>query len=156
MNYRIGKLVARIHESSHKWLAGELASAGLHGLAPSHGDVLAYLFWNGEASMHELADFARRTRPTMTVLVDKMEELGLVSRRKSESDTRSQIVSLTPQGEALRPAFEDISKRFVARLYDGIGEKAALAVEKTLSKILSNLEDKPSKPIRRKAKENKK
>ena len=155
MNHSIGKLVARIHESSHKWLAGELASAGLRGLAPSHGDVLAYLFWNGEASMHELADFARRTRPTMTVLVDKMEELGLVSRRKSESDTRSQIVSLTPLGEALRPAFEDISRRFVAMLYDGIGEKEAIAAEKTLSKILSNLEDEPSQPINNKAKENK-
>lgn len=155
MKHSIGKLVARIHESSHKWLAGELATAGLRGLAPSHGDVLAYLFWNGEASMHELADFARRTRPTMTVLVDKMEELGLVSRRKSESDTRSQIVSLTPLGEALRPAFEDISRRFVAMLYDGIGEKEAIAAEKTLSKILSNLEDEPSQPINNKAKENK-
>ena len=140
MKHSIGKLVARIHESSHKWLAKELASAGLRGLAPSHGDVLACLFWNGEASMRELADFAHRTRPTMTVLVDKMEALGLVSRRKSESDTRSQIVSLTPQGEALRPAFEEISHRFVAMLYDGVREKEALAAEKTLSKILSNLE----------------
>ena len=156
MKHSIGKLVARIHESSHKWLAGELAFAGLRGLAPSHGDVLAYLFWNGEASMHELADFARRTRPTMTVLVDKMEELGLVSRRKSESDTRSQIVRLTPQGEALRPEFEDISRRFVAMLYGGIGEKEAIAAEKTLLKILSNLEDHPSKHINHKAKENKK
>ena len=140
MKHSIGKLVARIHESSHKWLAKELASAGLRGLAPSHGDMLACLFWNGEASMRELADFAHRTRPTMTVLVDKMEALGLVSRRKSESDTRSQIVSLTPQGEALRPAFEEISRRFVAMLYDGVSEKEALAAEKTLSKILSNLE----------------
>ncbi|MBQ7652319.1 MAG: hypothetical protein IJS15_15270, partial [Victivallales bacterium] len=53
---------------------------------------------------------------------------------------RSQIVSLTPQGEALRPAFEEISRRFVAMLYDGVSEKEALAAEKTLSKILSNLE----------------
>ena len=89
--------------------------------------------------MHELADFAHRTRPTMTVLVDKMEELGLVTRRKSESDTRSQIVSLTTKGESLRPVFEDISRRFIATLYAGISEKEALAAEKTLLKILSNI-----------------
>ena len=139
MKYRIGKLVATIHESSHRWLSAELASAGLRGLAPSHGDVLAYLFEHGEATMHELADFAHRTRPTMTVLVDKMEELGLVTRRKSESDTRSQIVSLTTKGESLRPVFEDISRRFIATLYAGISEKEALVAEKTLLKILSNI-----------------
>ena len=76
----------------------------------------------------------------MTVLVDKMVELGLVARRKSTTDTRSQIVSLTAKGEALRPAFEDISKRFVAMLYDGVSERDAAKVEKTLSKILSNTE----------------
>ena len=32
----------------------------------------------GEATMHELAAFAHRTRPTTTVLVDKLEEVGLV------------------------------------------------------------------------------
>ena len=139
MKHRIGKLVARIHEASHKWLEKELASAGLRGLAPSHGDVLAYLFGNGEASMHELADFAHRTRPTMTVLVDKMEKLGLVTRRKSESDTRSQIVTLTPRGKSLHPSFDDISRRFVAMLYAGISDKEARATEETLSKILLNL-----------------
>lgn len=140
MNHQIGSLVARIHESSQRWLAGELAKAGLGSLAPSHGDVLAYLFAHGEAPMRELAAFAHRTRPTMTILVDKMEELGLVSRRKSTSDTRSQLVSLTAQGEALRPAFDDISARFTAMLCDGIPERDAAKIEKTLSRILSNTE----------------
>lgn len=143
--HSIGKLVARIHEESHKWLAGELAAAGLKSLAPSHGDVLAYLFMHGEATMHELADFAHRTRPTMTVLVDKMEAAGLVTRRKSETDARSQVVRLTESGEALRPAFMDISSRFMALLYSGITEKEAVTVERILSKILSNTENQKEK-----------
>jgi len=138
--YHIGKLVARIHEVSHKWLAGELAAAGLKSLAPSHGDVLACLFAHGEATMHELADFAHRTRPTMTVLVDKMEAAGLVKRSKSETDARSQVVRLTERGETLRGAFMDISSRFIALLYDGITEEEADTVERILSKILSNIQ----------------
>ena len=59
------------------------------GAVPFTTDVLAYLFMHGAATMHELADFAHRTRPTMTVLVDKMEAAGLVTRRTSESDARS-------------------------------------------------------------------
>ena len=136
--HHIGKLIARIHEAQQKWLTDELASAGLKGLAPSHGDVLAYLFAHGSATMAALADFAHRTRPTMTVLVDKMESLGLVKRRKSKDDTRNQIVNLTKDGAALRPAFEDISARFISRLYDGVSEEEAETVERILSKILSN------------------
>ena len=45
-------LMGRIHELTQKWLRGELASAGLPGVAPSHGDVLALLFMKGEATMH--------------------------------------------------------------------------------------------------------
>ncbi len=138
--HKIGKLVARIHEASHKWLVGELAAVGLKSLAPSHGDVLAYLFMHGAATMHELADFAHRTRPTMTVLVDKMEAVGLVTRRTSESDARSQVVRLTERGEALRPAFMDISSRFMSLLYAGITEEESETVERILSKILSNTE----------------
>ena len=138
--HHIGKLIARIHEAQQKWLTDELASAGLKDLAPSHGDVLAYLFAHNTATMAELADFAHRTRPTMTVLVDKMEALGLVRRRKSKDDTRNQIVSLTKEGASLRPAFEDISKRFISRLYDGVSESDAAEVERILTKILSNTE----------------
>ncbi|MBQ9455794.1 MAG: winged helix-turn-helix transcriptional regulator [Thermoguttaceae bacterium] len=119
---------------------GELAAAGLKSLVPSHGDVLAYLFAHGEATMHELADFAHRTRPTMTVLVDKMESAGLVKREASKVDSRSTVVRLTERGEALRGAFESISSRFIEMLYTGVSEKEAETVERTLSKILSNIE----------------
>ena len=70
-------LMGRIHELTQKWLRGELASAGLPGVAPSHGDVLALLFMKGEATMHELAAFAHRTKATTTVLVDKLEAMDL-------------------------------------------------------------------------------
>ena len=45
-------LMGRIHDLTQKWLRGELAAAGLSGIVPSHGDVLALLFMNGEATMH--------------------------------------------------------------------------------------------------------
>ena len=143
--HQIGKLIARIHEAQHRWLVGELAAAGLNTLAPSHGDVLACLFARGRATMHELADFAHRTRPTMTVLVDKMELAGLVKRVASDVDSRSTVVRLTKRGESLRGAFKSISRRFVSMLYDGITEEEADTVERILSKILSNTEKQKGK-----------
>jgi DNA-binding MarR family transcriptional regulator len=103
-------LISRIHEAADKWIAAELAAAGLKGVVPSHGDVLALLFRQREATMHELAEFARRTKPTMTVLVGKLERMGLVRRSQSPLDARCQIVRLTPEGEKLRPAFDEVHR----------------------------------------------
>ena len=82
-------LMGRIHDLTQKWLRGELAAAGLSGIVPSHGDVLALLFMKGEATMHELAAFAHRTKPTTTVLVDKLEEMGLVRRSQCSASSTS-------------------------------------------------------------------
>ena len=127
-------LMGRIHDLTQKWLRGELAAAGLSGIVPSHGDVLALLFMKGEAA------FAHRTRPTTTVLVDKLEEVGLVRRAQSEDDARSTVVALTAEGASLRGSFKAISKKLVLRVYSPLSKDEGEMLEKLLNKVLSNLE----------------
>lgn len=133
-------LIARIHEHARRWLGRELASAGIPWLVPSYGDVLALLFLRGKASMHELAEFAHRTRPTITVLVAKLKRLGLVATRQSESDARSVVVSLTQKGESLRPLFDVISRRLVAFASAGLSPEEVDELEGLLGKVLSGME----------------
>ena len=137
MQRNLGHLLAVAHERADRWLVAELAAAGLKGLAPSHGDVFAILFKKGEATMHEIAAFARRTKPTTTILVDKLEALGYVARVPSATDARSVVVRLTPTGEALRPSFDAISRRFVRFLYAGLSREEAETLERLLGKTLS-------------------
>ena len=134
-------LVSRVHEAAAKWISGELAAAGLEGVVPSHGDVLALLFRQQEATMHELAAFARRTKPTLTVLVGKLERMGLVTRTQSPLDARCQIVRLTPEGERLRPAFDSISRRLAARAYAGLSPAGGRRLEAALARMLANFEN---------------
>ena len=109
--------ISRIHAMTQKWLTDELTAAGMAGVVPSHGDVLACLFRNGPTAMHDLAAFSHRTRPTTTVLVDKLEQMGLVQRERSDDDARQTVVALTDAGEALRGKFESISRRLVRLVY---------------------------------------
>ena len=134
-------LMGRIHELTQKWLRGELASAGLPGVAPSHGDVLSLLFTKGEATMHELAAFAHRTKATTTVLVDKLEAMDLVRRAKSGNDARTKVVVLTKRGEALKEDFERISNKLVSMVYAPIGKTGGEKLEKLLNKVLVSLEN---------------
>ena len=134
-------LMGRIHELTQKWLRRELASAGLSGVAPSHGDVLALLFMKGEATMHELAAFAHRTKATTTVLVDKLEAMDLVRRATSVYDARTKVVVLTERGEALKEDFERISNKLVSMVYAPIGKTGGERLEQLLNKVLVSLEN---------------
>ena len=134
--------ISRIHAMMQKWLTEELAAAGMAGVVPSHGDVLACLFRNGATAMHELAAFSHRTRPTTTVLVDKLEQMGLVRRERSDGDARRTMVALTDAGEALRGEFESISRRLVKLVYSPLEKGEAEIFEGLLGKILANLKTK--------------
>lgn len=135
-------MIARIHERVQKRLRNELSAAGLAGVAPSHGDVLACLFARGEATMQGLAAFAHRTKPTTTVLVDKLEERGLVRRAPSSDDARRTIVTLTESGARLRDEFDAISKRLVSQVYGSLNHTESETLERLLAKVLTNLETK--------------
>ena len=144
MKRNLGHLLSLAHERANRWLAEELAKSGLRGLAPSHGDVLALLFAKGEATMHEIAAFARRTKPTTTILVDKLEALGYVERKPSADDARCTVVRLTAEGEALRPAFDDISRRFTHFLYAGLSREESNTLERLLGKVLEGQSGNPN------------
>ena len=134
--------ISRIQAMTQKWLTDELAAAGMAGVVPSHGDVLACLFRNGPTAMHDLAAFSHRTRPTTTVLVDKLEQMGLVRRERSDDDARSTVVALTDVGEALRGRFQSISRRLVRLVYSSLDKGEAEIFEGLLGKILAHLETK--------------
>ena len=64
-------------------------------------------------------DIARRLlleTNTVTPLLQRMEKLGIVSRKKGERDRRQQIVSLTPKGKALE-------EEAYAHVPSGMGER---------------------------------
>ena len=66
-------LVSKIHEKGNRFIIEELKKNGAEGLVPSHGDILVCLYQNDKMTMKEIADKINRTRPTVTVLVDKLE-----------------------------------------------------------------------------------
>ncbi len=91
------------------------------------------------------------------------EEIGRVAalstratsrRSPAATDARSVVVRLTPAGESLRPAFDEISRRFVRFLYAGLSREEAETLERLLGKSLSgtsaqrtsNLERRRSRP----------
>jgi DNA-binding MarR family transcriptional regulator len=76
------------------------ASEVLHriGLTPGHLKLLMHLEEGEGRAMGSLAQSFRCDASTMTWLVDRLEERGLVERRMLPSDRRVKAVALTPLG----------------------------------------------------------
>jgi DNA-binding MarR family transcriptional regulator len=76
---------------------GELHAALGFRLGGGRGKVL-FLLRSGPKTLGEIARSENVDAPYATVIVDKLEELGLVERRAHPDDNRRKLVSLTPAG----------------------------------------------------------
>ena len=103
----------------------------------AHLDVLGYLMEKKQATMSELAEFARVKMPAMSETVEKLVKTGCVTREHSSHDRRTVIVKITKKTESMVKKHMEQKKRFFASL---MGEFTAGEKEK-LIKILNKTKD---------------
>jgi len=128
-------LIGRIHEKANKFIINELKADGIDGIVPSHGEILNVLFSVESCTMTELAERIRRTKPTLTVLVDKLVEYGYVTREKDRKDARVTNISLTDKGRKLKPGFREISNKMNTMVYGDLSAEEADKLERLLRNI---------------------
>jgi DNA-binding MarR family transcriptional regulator len=112
----------------------------LCGLTPPQFDIVATLGNTPGMTFKELGQRTLITKGTLTGVVDRLEERGLVRRVASESDGRSTLVRLTKAGEAL---FERTFKphlEFLAPAFEALPECGRRELEKHLAQLRVELE----------------
>lgn len=128
-------LISKIHDKGNRFIIEELKKNGADGLVPSHGDILVCLYQNDKMTMKEIADKINRTKPTVTVLVDKLEKLGYLKRETSQDDSRYTYIVLTKKGKDFKPVFEKISNKLNDMLYKNLSKNESDILENLLQKI---------------------
>jgi DNA-binding MarR family transcriptional regulator len=83
----------------------------------------------GALTPRELADVERVQPPTMTKIVGKLEERGLVARTPHPTDGRQVILSATEHGRAVHAEFEKARNEWLATQLAALapGERETLA-----------------------------
>jgi DNA-binding MarR family transcriptional regulator len=84
-------------------------------LSPSLSSALASVDRHGPLTPSELASCERVQRPTVTRVVGRLEDMGLVSRSPDPSDGRSSLISVTPEGRALLRRLRTRKSQYLAR-----------------------------------------
>jgi DNA-binding MarR family transcriptional regulator len=139
-------VIGRLHRLAGR-LTEELRGVyDRHGLSEGEFDVLCALRRAGEPyerASGELAAHTMVTTGAMTKRIDRLERAGLVTRRRSATDQRSRIVTLTGPGrELIDRAFTD-HMRNERRLLDLLTPTEAETLEVLLTSWLSRVENSP-------------
>jgi DNA-binding MarR family transcriptional regulator len=133
-------LISKIRHSANELIMRELDYQGIKGIVPSHGEILVRLFRRDSIPMSELAAAINKKKNTVTTLVEKLVNLGYVTKSTDTDDSRITLVKLTPDGKSLQKSFDKVSAVLLDTVYNGITEKEKEAVLKVLLKMKKNLE----------------
>ena len=135
---QIIRRIGGIHDSIHRFISGYIEQCEKECLVPSHGELLTALFSGREFTMGDLAREIRKTKPTVTVLVEKLVRCGYVIRERDARDGRISYIRLTEKGWGLKPVLEDILSSLEMRLFSGFTVQEKNNLEEMLFRIEEN------------------
>jgi DNA-binding MarR family transcriptional regulator len=106
--------------------------------------VMLALWQHHELSGRQIADLLHLEPPTLSPLLRRLEQAGLVHRRRSSLDERVVLVTLTDAGRELRTRAEAVPATMVERLGLGRDElDAVLAATALVLRATAGREDRP-------------
>ena len=100
--------------------------------------------WNYENECMTFTDLSQKTGlaiNTLTSMIKKLEEQGLVSLEACKIDKRKRYVSLTELGKAQKEIGDEVSYELGEQFYKGFSTQEIFEFESYLERIIQNLKE---------------
>lgn len=114
-----------------------------HGVSKPIYRVMTVLRERQPASIGAIAEAALTKRSTVSRIIDRMIEQGLVTTEPNAEDNRITEVTLSPAGQETLHKLTPIVGRQLARAIEGVSERDITHLLQTLRKISANLSKLP-------------
>lgn len=128
-------VVTALVRSSYLVNAVYAESSREHGLTPQQGQLMCVLMPR-PYGMGELGGVLGLAKSSLTGLVDRSAERGLVRREPDPDDARAVRVALTPEGRRIVTAFYTETCERVERLAEGLGEDDRRTLATLLGRVV--------------------
>ena len=139
METKGGFLISRIKQVGGRLFDRMLAEADIDAFNGAQGRIL-YVLWQGDGlTISQLSAQTSLANTTLTSMLDRMEQAGLIQREPSPSDRRALLIRLTDKARALREDYDRISQRMNEMYYLGFTEAEIRQFESYLQRVLDNL-----------------
>ena len=99
------------------------------GITMPQAKTLYLVATDGEIRMSVLATRLGVTLSTVSGLVDRLVDAGLVSRHDDPADRRQVVVAITPEGASLLERFRELNRRQLGDLIGGLADRDLVTVE---------------------------
>ena len=108
--------------------------------------VLSVLWQNDAITVNEIGSRLFLESNTLTPLLKRLEQKGLLTRKRSAEDERKVVISLTTSGKALREQAVEIPTKIISHFSDeSISVEEIIQFQKTLHSLLEILHQKSEK-----------
>lgn len=106
----------------------------------AQGKILYVLWQEGKLTATEISKKSGLAKTTLTAMLGRMKEQGLICMEENANDKRSAIVSLTPKAVSLEKEYYAVSRAIEDIYYRGFSDEEITQFEGYLKRILNNLE----------------
>ncbi|MBR2409716.1 MAG: MarR family transcriptional regulator [Lachnospiraceae bacterium] len=140
METKGGYLISRIKQAGTRIFDRMLAASGIDAFNGAQGRILYVLWQHEDISISSLSAKTSLANTTLTSMLDRMENSGLIVRKPDPADRRSRLIALTDKAKALQHDYELVSQQMNERYYIGFSESEIHRFEAYLQRVLENLE----------------
>ncbi len=136
-----GFLVSQLKQIQGRVFEKLLSDANINEFNGAQGRIL-YVLWQADSvPIIELSKKTGLAKTTLTGMLDRMEEAGLINRNYDKDDRRQIRITLTQKSRALSEKYDEVSGRMSEIFYQGFSDSEIEQFESYLSRIIKNLDE---------------
>ena len=140
MESRTGFLISQIKQVQSRIFQRLLQDCGVEEFNGPQGHILYVLWQKDEVPIVELSQKTGLAKNTLTAMLGRMEDAGLIERKTAESDKRQSLIVLTEKARDLQQKYDEVSQKMNEVFYKGFSGDEVLMMDSYLDRILVNLE----------------
>jgi DNA-binding MarR family transcriptional regulator len=141
-----GLLITKVHQLAGRVFSRMLKQYDLSEINPAQGRILFVLWEKDGIPITELAEKTRLEKSTLTSMLDRLEQAGLIVREFSKEDRRKIFIHRTKKDLDFQKTYFAISAEMTDVFYKGFSQKEIDDFEMKLQMILENLTEYESVP----------
>lgn len=138
MSRSLGVSIARLHHLQHRYLHPLLRDVGLFRGQPP---ILMKTAAADGISQHELADRVHLRPPTVTRILARLEERGLVERRPEDDDQRVNRVYITDSGRETVSAVRAVQETEDREVFSVLTDEESRLLQSFLDRLARRYEE---------------
>ncbi len=133
-------MISQIKQVQGRVFTRLLQECGVEEFNGPQGRILYVLWQRDGVPIVELSQKTGLAKNTLTAMLGRMEENGLVIRQPSETDRRQSLIALTKRARGLQAKYDEVSQQMNTLFFSGFAETEVKSLEGYLDRIVTNLE----------------